>query len=97
MLREFRRLSEGIEEEEVQRVRVSLKTSQIMKQESSGARAAALASDWYYLGRVRDLEEIRAAIEGITTTSILDYLRRHPPGDFTVATLGPKPLEVRAV
>jgi len=69
----------------------------LMEQESSGARAAALASDWFYHGRIRGIDEIRAAIEGITTRSILDYLQRHPPGGFTVVTLGPKALEVRTV
>jgi predicted Zn-dependent peptidase len=94
LLRELSRLKEGIEPDEVERVRVSLKTSLIMQQESTSARAGSLASDWYFFGRVRSLDEIRAVIESLTPESIVDYVRRHPPGDFTIVTLGPKPLTV---
>jgi predicted Zn-dependent peptidase len=52
----------------------------------------SLASDWYYLGRVRSFDEIQAAIDGLTPASIGAHLRRCPPGDFTIVTLGPKPL-----
>jgi predicted Zn-dependent peptidase len=93
-LGELRRLHEGIEEEEVERVRAGLKSSLIMQEESTSARAGALASDWYYLGRVRSSEEVRAAIDGLTPESITAHLRRCPPGPFTLVTLGPQPLRV---
>jgi predicted Zn-dependent peptidase len=92
MIEEFVRLSRGITEEEVDRVRVGLKTSLIMQQESTGSRAGSLASDWYNLGRVRSFDEIQAAINGLTPASILAHLERHPPRDFRVVTLGPSPL-----
>jgi predicted Zn-dependent peptidase len=92
LLEELRRLPNGIEDEEVDRVRVGLKTSLIMQQESTSSRAMALASDWYNLGRVRSFEEIESAINGLTANAILDHLRRHPPRDFSVVTLGPAPL-----
>jgi predicted Zn-dependent peptidase len=92
LLRELARLADGIEDDEVERVRVSLKTSLIMQQESTASRAAALASDWYYHGRVRTLEEIRAAIDGLTPEAIVGHVRRHPAKDFTIVTLGPRPL-----
>ena len=92
LLRELKRLGDGIEEDEVERVRVSLKTSLIMQQESTSSRAAALASDWYYHGRVRTLEEIRAAIDGLTPEAIVGHVRRHPAKEFTIVTLGPRPL-----
>jgi predicted Zn-dependent peptidase len=91
-LGELKRLQEGIEEEEVERVRAGLKSSQIMQEESTSARAGTLASDWYYLGRVRSFDEIQAAINGLTPAGIVAHLRRCPPGDFTIVTLGPKPL-----
>jgi predicted Zn-dependent peptidase len=94
MLEEIRRLPEGIEADEVQRVQVGLKTSLVMQQESTSARAGSLASDWYYLGRVRSLDEIQAAIDGLSPEAIVAHLRRCPPGDFTVVTLGPKPLTI---
>jgi predicted Zn-dependent peptidase len=94
MLVELRRLTEGIEAEEVERVRAGLKSSLIMQQESTSARALSLASDWYYLGRVRSFDEIQSAIDGLTPAGILAYLQRCPPKNFTVVTLGPKPLQV---
>jgi predicted Zn-dependent peptidase len=94
LLHELRRLPEGIEDEEVDRVRVGLKTALIMQQESTSARTLALASDWYYLGRVRTFDEIQSAINGLSARSILDHLHRHPPRDFRVVTLGPTALDV---
>jgi predicted Zn-dependent peptidase len=95
LIEELLRLPKGIEAEEVERVRVGLKTSLIMEQESVSARAGGLASDWYYLGRVRPFEEVQTAIEGLTPESILAHLHRHPPRDFRVVTLGPTALSLR--
>jgi predicted Zn-dependent peptidase len=66
-----------------------------MQEESTSARAGTLASDWYFLGRVRSFDEIQNAINDLSPTRILEYLEAHPPGDYTIVTLGPKPLHVR--
>jgi predicted Zn-dependent peptidase len=95
-LGELKRLHEQIEPEEVQRVQAGLKSSLIMQEESTSARAMALASDWYHLGRVRSSDELRAAIDGLSPAAIMRHLRDHPPRDFAVVTLGPKPLTVSA-
>jgi predicted Zn-dependent peptidase len=92
LLEQLEKLPRGIEDEEVARVRVGLKTSLIMQQESTSARATSLASDWYYLGRVRSFAEIQEAVEGLTASNILGHLRRHPPGEYSIVTLGPAPL-----
>jgi predicted Zn-dependent peptidase len=89
---ELKRLKDGIADEEVDRVRAGLKTSLIMQQESTSARAGSMASDWFYLGRVRAIDEIQTAIDGLTPPSLLAHLDRYPAKDFTVVTLGPKPL-----
>ncbi|HLW66611.1 MAG TPA: pitrilysin family protein [Gemmataceae bacterium] len=91
-LHELKRLKDGIEGEEVARVQAGLKSSLIMRQESTGARASQMASDWYLLGRVRSVEEIQAAIDGLSPESIVAHLRLCPPKDFTIVTLGPKEL-----
>ena len=91
-LAELLRLQEGVEKEEVERVQAGLKSALIMQEESTSARAGALASDWYYLGRVRSLVEIQQAVQALTPRKIVNHLRRHPPQDFTIVTLGPKPL-----
>jgi hypothetical protein len=43
---------------------------------------------------VRSFDEIQAAINGLTPDTIVSYLRRYPPQDFALVTLGPKPLQV---
>lgn len=91
---ELLRLQEGVEKDEVERVQAGLKSSLIMQEESTSARARSLASDWYYLGRVRSFDEIADAINSLSPRRIVDHLRRHPPGPFTIVTLGPKPLRV---
>jgi predicted Zn-dependent peptidase len=91
---ELKRLADGIEPDEVERVRAGLKSSLIMQDESTSARAGTLASDWYYLGRVRGFDEIQSAINGLTPEGIVGHLRRHPPENFTIVTLGPKALKI---
>lgn len=94
LLRELKRLPEGIGEDELERGRAGLLSSLVMAQESSSARAAALAADWFLRGRVRPLEEIRAAIEGLKVSDVLEHLRAHPPQEFTIVTLGPRTLTI---
>jgi predicted Zn-dependent peptidase len=65
-----------------------------MQQESTSSRAGSLASDWYYLGRVRSPEEIRSAIEALTPENIVEHVRRYPPAPLTIVTLGPKPVRL---
>lgn len=91
---ELKRIKEGVSEEEVQRVRAGLKSSVIMQEESTSSRAGALASDWYYLGRVRPTEEIHQAIDALSPASILEHVKKYPPGEFTIVTLGKNPLKL---
>jgi predicted Zn-dependent peptidase len=93
-LGELRRLAEGIETAELNRLKARIKSSLIMQQESSSSRSASIARDWYHLGRVRSLEEIGMLVDGLSCDAINAYLQKNPPGDFRVVTLGPKPLEV---
>jgi predicted Zn-dependent peptidase len=94
-LAELHRLLQGIEHDEVERVQAGLKSLLIMREESTSARASALASDWYYLGRVRSLDEIQEAIDGLSPRRIVAHLKRLPPSNFTIVTLGPKPLRIK--
>lgn len=93
-LSELKRLKDGIEPDEIDRVKAGLKSSLIMQEESTGARAGAIATDWYYLGRVRPFDEIQAIIDGLTPERILSYLERCPVKDVTLVTLGPAPLTI---
>jgi predicted Zn-dependent peptidase len=94
-LAELERLQKGIDADEVQRVQAGLKSSLIMQEESTSARAGSIASDWYYLGRIRSFDEIQTAINGLTPDAIIAHLAQHPPGNYTIVTLGPKPLKTQ--
>jgi predicted Zn-dependent peptidase len=94
ILEQFRVLKEGITEDELQRAKVGLKTSLIMQSESSSTRSSGVAADYFLLGRVRDLVEIREKIEALTVDSILGYLNKHPFKDFTAVTIGPNEVTV---
>ena len=95
LLGELKRLPEGVTEDEVARAKTGLLSSLVMQGESTGARVGALTRDQFLRGRLRTLDEIRADIERVTPATIQAHLRAHPPGEFTVVTLGPTELEVR--
>ncbi len=90
MVAELQRLENGIQDEEVERVQAGLKSSLIMQEESTSARAGTLASDWHFLGRVRSFDEIQGAVNGLTPANIVSHIREHRARDFTTVTLGPK-------
>ena len=92
-LKQIANLTKGIKEEEVKRLKIGLKSSMLIQEESSSARAGSIAVDWYYLGRVRPLEEIQKAIDSITTKSILSHVKEYNPKEFTIVTLGTKQLK----
>ncbi|MHC4179791.1 MAG: M16 family metallopeptidase, partial [Planctomycetota bacterium] len=94
ILGELTRLADGVEENELDRLKARIKSTLIMQQESSAARSSTIARDWYHLGRARTLDELEQLIDQLTAQSINAYLAEHPPGDFTVVTLGSRELEV---
>jgi predicted Zn-dependent peptidase len=94
MLKEIVRLTEGIEAGELDRLKARIKSSLIMQQESTSARSALLTRDWYFLGRVRTLDEVEAIVDRLSADEINRYLADHRPEDFTIVTLGQKALEV---
>ncbi len=94
LIGELLRLSEGIEPEELDRLKVQVRSGLVMQQESSRSRAAVIAGDWYHLGRVRSMDEVQQIINDLTVEGINAYLRANPPSDFCVVTLGQQPLEM---
>ena len=91
---ELVRLTDGIRDDELSRLKARIKSGLIMQQESSSSRSGSIARDWYYLGLVRTLDEVGALADALSCESINAYLSANPPSDFTVVTLGPQPLEV---
>lgn len=90
---ELVKLRDGVQQEELDRLKARIKSSLILQQESSTSRSGALAHDWYRLGRVRPVEELEAIVDRITAESINAFLKKQPPEQFTIVTLGPQPLE----
>ncbi len=89
---ELRRISDGVEPDELARAVIGMKSNLVMQGESTAARAYAIATDQYLHGRPRTLDERIAEIDGVTLDAINGYLRDHPAGDMTIVTIGPQPL-----
>ncbi len=91
---ELRRLSEGgATADELDRAKTGLKAATIMQGESTSARAGSIAHDYFMRGRIRSLDEIKSAIDAVTLEQVNDFLREHPPGPFTIVTVGPQALK----
>jgi predicted Zn-dependent peptidase len=91
---EFHRLPEGIADEELDRCKARAKSSLVMQQESTSARSSAMARDWFHLGRITTLNEVRERIDALDTNSVMEFLEAHPFQNYTILTIGAKALNV---
>jgi predicted Zn-dependent peptidase len=94
---QLRALAGGVGEDEIARARVQTNSALVMQGESTSARAATLASDWYYLGKMRSLEEITAAFDAVTDRDIRQCLETYPARDFTRVVVGPEDVQTPEV
>lgn len=94
ILQELQQLPQGVQEDELHRLKAQMKTSLVMEQESSRARCSALASDWRHLGRVRTRDEVTKIVDSLTCSAINEFLEKNPPNQFTIATVGEAALEI---
>jgi predicted Zn-dependent peptidase len=94
---ELRRLTEGVTQDEFDRAKIGMKSRVIMQGESTGARAGALAYDFYHRGRTRTLDELRGLIDALTLARVNAFLAEHPVETLTVVTIGPEPLTVEGI
>ena len=67
-----------------------------MQGESTSARAGAIVHDYFMRGRIRTLDEVKAAIEDVTLDKVNAFLKQNPAGPFTIVTVGPKELKFEA-
>ncbi len=86
-------IKNGLQEDELSRLKSRVRTSLVMEQESSASRSSQIAYDWIYLGRVPSRKEVLAEIEALTCENLLDHFQRHSPREWTLVTIGPEPLE----
>lgn len=87
---QFENLHNGISEDEIHRAKVGLKSTLIMQSESTSSRAGGIASDYYLLGQVRPLSEIKDKLEELSVDSVVEFLNNNRFTDYTVVTIGPK-------
>ncbi len=93
-LTEMRRIGSDIDAAELSRCKARAKSSLVMQQESTMARANSIARDWFHLGRIQTLDEIHQEIEAITVADVVNYVERHPARNFTILSVGGAPLVV---
>lgn len=89
---EIERLAEGVQEDELERARIGLRTALVMQEESARSRVASMTRDLFMLGRVRPLEEIEAGIAAVDVARLNRYLVSNPYHDPWIGILGPKKL-----
>jgi len=94
ILAEIDRLPGSIDADELDRVKARVASGLVMQQESTGARVGSIARQWYYLGRVRSLEEDLDRFDRLDVATVERWLASRPPRDLSIASLGPSPLEV---
>ncbi len=94
IIAEFGRLADGISAEEINIAKAGLKSSLILQSESSSSRAGNIGGDYYTLGRIRSLDEIKQKIEHTTADSVLTFLRKNPFKEYTIVTVGPKEIKL---
>ncbi|HBR19385.1 MAG: hypothetical protein A2Y13_02930 [Planctomycetes bacterium GWC2_45_44] len=95
IIAEMKKLGKGISEDEMRRAKIGLESGLIMQSESTMARAMAAATDFYMLGKVRSLAEIKQQIEKTTVKSVLEFLNKNPFEKFCTTTIGP--VEIKPV
>ncbi|MGI9515643.1 MAG: M16 family metallopeptidase [Pirellulaceae bacterium] len=84
----------GVDQAELDRLKVQIRSSLVMQQESSRSRAGSIAGDWFHLGRARTLSEVNDLINSLSVERINEFVRNNPMQDFNLVTLGPEPLEL---
>ena len=81
-----------ISRDEFDRAIIGLKSRLVFAGESTSARAAALASDQFKLGRPRSLDEMADRVDAVTLEQVNDHLAGRSLGKPTLQTLGPNTL-----
>ncbi|MFM7800271.1 MAG: insulinase family protein, partial [Planctomycetota bacterium] len=76
ILQELERFERGISEDEFRDALVGAKAGLVMSGESSSARAAAIASQLWRIGRAMDLAESAAEFERLTLAGVNEYIAR---------------------
>lgn len=90
MKRELKSLAGTITSEEIARAKANLKSSLVIGEESTGARAGSNASEWWIDRKIRSLDEIVERVNGVKTEEIEELLVEYPSDSYMLQTLGSK-------
>ncbi len=94
MLKELHSVKGSVTEDELKRSKANIKASLVMAEESSSSRAGSNATDWWWLKRIRTLDEIQDGIQKVGLTELDNYFSAYPCDNPMVVTLGAKKLAV---
>lgn len=92
--KELAGLVDGVSEDELNRAKADLKSRIIMQGESSSMRASSLVNDWWNMGKVRTLDEVKRAIDEVQISDVAAYAKKFPPQAITLISLGSKELKL---
>jgi len=92
LIGELSRISDGVTEKEVELLKIRAKSSLVMQQESTSARAGSIARDWYHLQRIRPMSEIIDKVNALTRQRLNEHLAQNRIKQLWLATIGPEPL-----
>ena len=86
--------AQGVTEDELSRAKVQLKSELVMRGESSSSRMGALARAWWFEHRLIPIQEVKQAVDSVTTGQILGLMRRFPPTKpLVIGAIGPRTQE----
>ena len=89
-LEELYKLKNGITQDEFHRTTLRMKSRLVMSGESTSARANAVWSDFYALGRGRTLQERLDQIDAVKLGDVNDWLRQRSFGQMSAVSIGPE-------
>jgi predicted Zn-dependent peptidase len=91
IVNELRKLQQdGLTTDELERAKVQLKSETVMRSEGSGARMSAISRSWWYDRKIRTIQEVKEAIDGVTHEQVLHTLERFSPlNPLAVSAIGP--------
>jgi predicted Zn-dependent peptidase len=81
-------LPQGVEDDELERAKIGLRTALVMQEESARSRASSITRDLFMIGRVRTLGEIESQIAAIDTARMNRYLAGGPYRNPWIGVLG---------
>ncbi len=96
LLEQLSELHAGVRQDELDRLKVQIRTTLVTQQESCRARASSLVGDYFYLGYARSVSEVNDRFNQLTVDSINRFLDQHKPQFFDIVTLGAEPLQVKS-